>query len=210
MTELRHRRLLKDEWFDGVKIETTPSLVPAGEWRSTVRLTFYRKGVEQSTHAFGQLSEALNWVGWSYRAGDILPLPDSVPDDRCDQPGCAEQYSSIFQILHVCEPDGAEHDAPAAVAYFRRFCGEHSCRGDDSLEDRDSNYILIGRNGQEMRHDCECPVCECPDSMAFIGVCPACSNGAHLGLCDYCGKQLYVEDGCDGCCATTGDSVSTC
>lgn len=157
MTEnktLRHKRHPDSGWYDRVEVEVVPRYKTSGmsgdEWRTSVRLRWYFKGLLVGEERFGRdIKEALSYIPHVIAvAGDSGASNEWLKHEaqKCDQPGCSEDAVEKFKLRrHTSErgeflDEGENQDR----ASYRKFCEKHRTRGDCSREDADSNYESLG------------------------------------------------------------------
>jgi hypothetical protein len=151
-SEAFYKRHPDDRWIDEVRMVTVPRFKTSGlsgdEWRTSVRIEFWRKGEVIHTRTVGDLQAALMMVAAEYvRFGDDgIDNPEST-NHLCFQPGCSDKAVSEYELKanycregHKSEPHWSER---------RRFCQKHLRRGDCALEDADANYTVIAGPGPD-------------------------------------------------------------
>ena len=142
-TDLRHKSLNDDSWYDSVEILTVPRYKTSGlsgdEWRFSYVVRFIRKNHILYEQSFGNLRTAAAWLSWGLIiVGETEDI--SLKDDEyyCANLGCPLSLATFYRIKKLYNWDGseAEYQYPA----WRGFCSRHSQRGDSDMEDNDSNY----------------------------------------------------------------------
>lgn len=138
--------------FDEIRLKIVPRFKQSGlsgdEWRISTKMQFYRKGElihEDSCGGkmevaagllYAKIIEAIEVHGKGYFAGDGL---------HCDQEGCSEIATVTYRIKkRYCVGGGnCGQEKKSYSDEYRCFCEEHKRRGDQDLEDNDSNYEAI-------------------------------------------------------------------
>ncbi len=148
-----YKRHPDDRWVDEVRIVTVPrfktSWRSGDEWRTSVRIEFWRKGNVIHTRTVGDLQAALMMVSGEYvRWGDEGILNPDATKHLCFQPGCAERAVSEYELKANYCREGHQSE-PYQWSERRRFCQKHLRRGDCGLEDSDANYNIISGPGPD-------------------------------------------------------------
>lgn len=142
------RRAMKPDaqGFDEIRIITVPrfkeSELSGGEWRISARTQFLRNGVV--IHEIGaarDVAVAAHHLG--YRLDEAFDNAQGYfagEGSFCDQEGCCSTETRVFQLKKGYNRDGTERSLGSGGEY-RRFCKQHSHRGDCGLEDADDNYV---------------------------------------------------------------------
>ena len=150
---LYHKRHRDFEYYDRIEFGIVPRFKTSGlsgdEWRHTIVVRFYFKGVEVRLETYGDMKAAaahLPGIFYSYE-----PIPEAViarEKDCCDQPGCEQKWVGRFELKRQTAPTGEWLDASeSSLRYYRQFCLKHIERGDCSREDADRNYIPLDKAG---------------------------------------------------------------
>ena len=146
----RPRRALKPDAqaFDEVRIKTVPrfkdSRLSGSEWRISTIIEFYRNGnVIHTEQGWRNVKDTCGFLPFAYaRASDDGHACFAGEENYCDQEGCSEQAVSSFILKEKrCGTCGSKEQQYRQR--YRKFCAKHSRRGDQSLDDRDSNYIKV-------------------------------------------------------------------
>lgn len=133
--------------FDEVRIVTVPrykeSEMSGDEWRISAKVQLFRKGRLIIEKQFSNVETACAHAAavYSSAAGDGHGFFGGE-GDFCDQEGCPEKATVIYQkIADYCR-EGHRHDLGDRIK-IRKFCNVHKHRGDCGLDDADSNYMLF-------------------------------------------------------------------
>lgn len=133
------------EFVDEIRVRVIPrfkeSNMSGSEWRRHAQVKLFHKGEEILEVGCGDVDTAAVRLPWLLRTlyDHEIKYPD--PENlKCFQPGCAE-LGTVKLYLKAEYARG--HALPAqAFKLYRRFCLEHSHRGDSDFEDCDENYEL--------------------------------------------------------------------
>jgi hypothetical protein len=147
---LFHKRHRKFEAFDRVEMAVAPRLKSSGlsgdEWRSSVSIKFFFKGVVVHETQTRDMETAILLLGGEF-VRNQEPIPTKVIEverDRCDQPGCGAKADVKLKIKRLTSERGEWlDDKEQSLQYYRRFCAHHSDRGDCDREDCTDNYETI-------------------------------------------------------------------
>jgi hypothetical protein len=150
MDRLWHKRHPDSGWYDRVELDIVPRYKTSGmsgdEWRTSVRLRWFFKGLQVGEEYFGRDIElALGYVPHVLAvASDGGASNEWLEHEKkkCDQPGCAEDAVARFKLKRETAKDGSYLD-PAETEHhesYRKFCKRHLRRGDCGREDADANY----------------------------------------------------------------------
>lgn len=122
------------------------------EWRFSVRVEAYRKGILLATYGTHSIrgagamlpSKLFFWGGTAVPQGWDEESPRSVAfwDAFCANPGCAEPATIEYRLIHHYCDEGHAHDASWRNEHIR-FCERHKHRGDASFADADQNYTVF-------------------------------------------------------------------
>lgn len=143
-------RVHDDEYVDEVRFTTKPRFKTSGlsgdQWRVSVHMEFLRKGhvvFERSFHTMRDAAAAFPWYNQiACETEEWKHLPDDVDHRLCAQPGCPKPAVHFFQVKKKACREG--HVTDSVWDDERRgFCREHKHRGDQGLEDCDSNYVPV-------------------------------------------------------------------
>lgn len=148
MKDSHHKRLPKFEAFDQIDLAVIPrrksSDASGDEWRTSVRALFMFKGKVVHERSHNNMQNAILMLGHEWVAQQE-PIPERVIEleaTRCDQPGCPNR--ALSKLKHIKEQFSTRGDkldpSDQHGSYYRRFCKEHTNRGDCSREDCDGNY----------------------------------------------------------------------
>lgn len=156
----RHR---DDQGYDEIRIKVCPRYKTSGlsgdEWRVSTSLEMWNKGERIFNRRFSSIDVAVNALPWFFMVGGE---PGVAPDDydveaamrsqeKCSQPGCANEPCSEYRIKQEYSRTGSKLDPSesSSFPYHRRFCEKHLRRGDAGLEDADDNYEVISGPGPD-------------------------------------------------------------
>lgn len=137
--------------FDEIRLKIVPrfkeSELSGSEWRTSAIMEFYRKGeLKHTSSCGGKIEYAAGLVyarlleaqdnGLGYYAGDGI---------HCDQEGCSNKAKYLMKIKkEYCVGGGnCGAEKKSYSDKYRCFCEKHKTRGDQGLEDNDSNYEII-------------------------------------------------------------------
>lgn len=147
-----HHRLGDFEAIDRVTIEVVPRYKTSGmsgdEWRQSVEVTGYFKGVE----VFGFTCGRDMKTAFAMLPGKVIAWGDEglgseiirKEQESCDQPSCETPWTQEYELIRLTASDGHWLDMKEEpFTHYRRFCDEHKRRGDCSREDADENYRLV-------------------------------------------------------------------
>jgi len=146
-----HRRHLEDEMFDEIRFKTVPrfkqSNLSGDEWRTCVVVDFMYKGIIGHSFTANSMKYAMLMLGDEYLKA-TCPIGDEVINreyTRCDQPGCSAEFDVVMEITgRLTAKDGSFLDPSEKSGHqYRKFCKQHSHRGDCDREDNDNNYKVI-------------------------------------------------------------------
>lgn len=172
-----YKRHADDEWWDEIRITTVPryksSELSGDEWRTSAKIQVFRKGVLMGEKSMSKLEYAAAILpGWLLQLGDEGFSGDHEQFEKlCFQPGCKKNAEVEYELKDEYYPSSG--DKVPKKDYLgpqrRRFCAEHSLRGDCGLEDSDANYILISApDGWESKASYGAQVAERPSALAVI------------------------------------------
>lgn len=138
------------EPFDKITMEIVPryktSELSGDEWRTSVAVQFWFKGVMIHSWSTGRMEDAIMCLGakWSEHTS---PIHDGVierEEECCDQPSCNQPPTVRYLLKRETSHCGHWLDpGETTLQYFRKFCNKHAERGDCGREDADRNYTLI-------------------------------------------------------------------
>jgi hypothetical protein len=138
-----------DEGIDKIVLEVLPrykqSYLSGDEWRTSISVTFYRKGQVVSEDSASRMKYAVMMLGHMF-----ISQPEKsktalwgLDEKMCHQYGCAEPAVVVLKIKEEYSAQG-EGPIPSSSSEKRRaFCHKHSTRGDCGLEDADINYEVV-------------------------------------------------------------------
>lgn len=154
MTELWHRRTRDWVAFDHIELKVVPRYKTSGlsgdEWRTSVVLRFYFKGLQVHERSFSTMDAALLMLGreWIEQQEPISTAVIDREDKLCDQPSCCNKWVAKYRLKRLTDTNGHWLDMKDQYgAYYRKFCAVHLRRGDCSREDSDGNYVVIDGPG---------------------------------------------------------------
>jgi hypothetical protein len=135
--------------FDRIEIDTYPrwkeSQLSGDEWRFSVAIRFFVKGVEIHSQTFRDIETAIKCLP-ALHMGIGLTNEDEMWKRReealrgkCDNPGCCRPAQFIHHLKARYTNSGHKYPVSTGGSH-RRFCEMHKHRGDCALEDADSNY----------------------------------------------------------------------
>ena len=139
------RRLPEWEPIDDIRIrlcEYHRESDLAGEgWRTKVLVQFRFKGhlVHERSYANMQSALMLLSAEWFVQQSPINADVLALEPVYCDQPGCNQSPNQYRWIKRRAGREGWL-EAVGSLKYYRKFCQQHSKRGDIALEDNDENY----------------------------------------------------------------------
>jgi hypothetical protein len=142
----RNRRHRDWEPFDKITLEVVPrwkeSENSGDEWRTNVRVVFFFKGHRVYTHSVTNMQSALMLLTatWFTQSSPINEKVLELEPDYCDQPGCSRTAGPKQWLKRIASREGWLEQTKSQLLYFRKFCPEHSRRGDCGLDDADDNY----------------------------------------------------------------------
>lgn len=149
MGEFKFKRLCDDDWIDAINFVTVPRFKESGlsgdEWRTSVVIYFYRKGLELGSASFRDMEAASCWLVWALccKEDDRIEWFNKNDLMYCDQPGCSDYADKLYKIkTHYT--DRGELSTYQPKDEHRKFCLKHKERGNSDMEDCDSNYEFIG------------------------------------------------------------------
>lgn len=133
--------------YDEVRLVTVPryktSPLSGDEWRISYQVQFVRKGRVISTVDNWDCTHAVRNAVKDYGPTDSIHLKGV--DNICDQESCLEQAAVTYKLKMLYDRNGIETD-PYREDHrplVRKFCQEHSTRGNCALEDADDNYEIL-------------------------------------------------------------------
>ncbi len=148
-----HKRLAEFETYDEIRMVTVERWKSSGlsgdEWRYTVHVEFYFKGLLVETQYASNINNAIMLVGHYKLVGKdpYAGIPTAILDLEkvsCDQVHCPEKATKWFALKRQTSDRGEWLDmTDSTFVYYRKFCDKHSNRGDCSREDNDENYVAI-------------------------------------------------------------------
>lgn len=132
--------------FDEVRITTVPrwkeSELSGCEWRISAKIEYLRNGVVKHEAYAGDTKTACGLAYYHYvNAMDNAKGYFASADDFCDQEGCKEKATVVYQLKETYCNRG--HKNEKFTPQHRQFCERHKHRGDQSFEDSDSNYVEV-------------------------------------------------------------------
>lgn len=136
--------------FDEIRITTVPryktSDLSGDEWRISARIQFFRKGEMVFEDWLTSMEGAVRNLAHIYaKAIDDGHAFFGGIEGLCDQEGCAEKATVFYKKKNeVCSRCGSKKalNRPDRIE-VRKFCQEHSTRGDCGMDDADQNYELL-------------------------------------------------------------------
>lgn len=140
------KALPEDEGVDDVRLELVPrwkeSELSGDEWRYSVVVRFFRKGVEVKVDSFGSFQDAILGLGamWQTRHEGSPVALWGLTAQSCAQFGCDREAVEVFGLKEQFS-DRGEGPLPDATPAYRAFCLRHRTRGDCDREDCDTNHI---------------------------------------------------------------------
>lgn len=150
MTHTWYPRHHDDEIIDEIRIITVPrfkeSELSGDEWRTSARIEFRRKGKVLHTESLTAMKYAVQFLPYLFVRCQEDGHFDTDKEDKncCFQPGCSEQAIVEYRMkTRYCNRCGKEQGIMTGYEEHRRFCNEHSERGDCGLDDADDNYEEI-------------------------------------------------------------------
>lgn len=154
--QLERARPPNGQLFDEVSIRTVPryktSQLSGDEWRIRAVVEIKYKGIVLHEQQFQNaqdaalfLSSCVNNVQDKFIARDQFM-------GFCDQEGCSEMVVNTYKLKDVTCNRCDQVLQHFEMNKCRRFCENHSRRGNCGIGDADSNYILVdGPGAQVMR-----------------------------------------------------------
>lgn len=141
------KALAGDEGIDRITLEVVPrfkeSELSGDEWRTSVKVTFYRKGKPMAEKTFGTMKGATAAVGWFFQTvHETSPVPLWGLDDcTCAQYGCDQEAVRVVQLKKEFSAQGEGPLPKEGDEVVRRaFCVGHRHRGNASRKDSEQNY----------------------------------------------------------------------
>lgn len=142
-----YKRIDEDEQYDEARIERVPrwksSELSGDEWRFSWKLSLYRKGILVWSAGFGgdmhfaATALAYNICTAGERGETTIPNDSSY----CMNPGCRNPATVEYRLKSEFSREGFERACESPI--HRRFCDQHSTRGDCGLEDADRNHERV-------------------------------------------------------------------
>lgn len=137
---------------DKVRITTNPRWKESGlsgcEWRFSASVDFYRKGKLIYSRSFRDVETALQMAYTDFviarESGKCDP--NQWQKTKCFQEGCSNNATikATLKNEYCCGGKcGQKIDTSwrGDEKSYRLFCSKHEMRGDQSIEDCDSNYV---------------------------------------------------------------------
>lgn len=143
--------------FDEIVLRVHPhhkeSELSGDEWRTHNLITFKKKGIViYETIGGGSLEDtALRIAQNLAEANSALIKKQAELEPFCDQQGCHKEHVNTYLLLKTHCNHCGEHFGQGLLDRrdVRKFCAEHSNRGDCSIEDRQSNYEFVQNKEDE-------------------------------------------------------------
>ena len=133
--------------YDEVRLVTVPryktSHWSGDEWRISYAVQYLRKGRVISTVDDWECVKRVREVVQKHAPTDRVHLQGV--GDICDQESCTEKATVTYKVKMLYDNMGVETD-PYREDHrplLRKFCQDHSTRGDCGLEDADDNYEIV-------------------------------------------------------------------
>lgn len=133
--------------FDEIRLKVIPRYKTSGmsgdEWRISVAMQLYRKGVLKHEESIAHdMENAMAFLSYkAVCAGENGAQYFGGEGDWCDQEGCSQKATVTYQLKSEFCKHG--HETKCERPVVRMFCDEHKTRGDCGLEDADRNYEAI-------------------------------------------------------------------
>lgn len=147
MDSIYRKPLEDDEIVDEIIFRTVPRFKTSGvsgdEWRTSVVVEFRKKNVLVLLRTFTDMKYATARVPsllLTLNEEDAYHGPHI--DDRCDQPGCFMKAKVTYRLKNEYIR-GLGPLPPTTLTPIRRFCTDHSGRGDCAMEDAMDNYEVV-------------------------------------------------------------------
>lgn len=183
----------ESEFIDEIKVRVVPrfkeSELSGCEWRRHAQVTLLHKGEVVLEIGYGDVDTAAVGIPWLLRT--LYEHEFTHPDpnnEKCFQPGCAEKGTVKLYLKHEYAQG---HELPdKGFKLYRRFCLEHSERGDSDFEDCDANYEIAHEipKAEKSGHDHHTLViCDgCGNRITCR--CAAPKVESHVPTCERCKK----------------------
>jgi hypothetical protein len=137
-----------DEGIDRVELVVEDrfkqSELSGDEWRYSVLIQFYRKGVLLGTKRYSRMEWAVSALPYEF-----MVFPEQSPmalwrldSQTCAQYGCAKEAVVTYQTKKRYSERG-EGPLPEGAPVLRSYCEKHKNRGDSDLEDSMQNLVVV-------------------------------------------------------------------
>ena len=137
-----------DEGVDRIELVVVDrfkqSELSGDEWRYSVAMKFYRKGVLVYENSCGRMEWAVASLPY-----ELLTFPETseialwgLDDKQCAQYGCSAPAEVLYRVKEQFS-DRGEGPLPDEPEVFRAYCHRHRERGDASREDSMANYEVV-------------------------------------------------------------------
>ncbi len=136
-------KMTDDRFYDEIKFKIIPrhkeSFASGDEWRTSCQIQLFSKGTCVYENCFGTIKDALIST---LSVLDTLLISNTDHENKCFQYGCSNDATVKYEINERFSIVGEKLDKEeySQFRYYRKFCDEHSIRGDCSREDSDGNY----------------------------------------------------------------------
>ena len=108
---------------------------------------FYFKGQVVHETGFSNMKYAVMLLAgeWVRAQEPISEKVIEIEKTACDQVGCPDKAKAVYLMKKVTSLQGEylDHGEYSSFTNYRKFCEEHSHRGDSSREDCDENYSTV-------------------------------------------------------------------
>jgi hypothetical protein len=147
--KLWHKRHPDSGWYDRVEVDIVPRYKTSGlsgdEWRTSVRVRWYFKGLQVGEDFFGRdITAAISYLPHVLAlASDHGASSEWLKhqEKKCDQPGCSADAIGRFKLKRETSAQGDYIErSESGFEHYRQFCRQHLRRGDCGREDADTNY----------------------------------------------------------------------
>jgi hypothetical protein len=137
-----------DEGIDHIELTVVDrfktSELSGDEWRYSVAIHFYRKGILVYEKTYGKMEWAVAALPYELM---ILPENSRLPlwglDDKvCNQYGCKEKAVVVYRVKEKYTEQG-QGPLPDEPETYRAYCQRHAERGDADREDNMNNYEIV-------------------------------------------------------------------
>lgn len=148
-----YKRHNDDEICDEIRLKVIPRFKTSGmsgdEWRTSVRIQLFHKGLCYAERSVSNMRSALLMLGEFFvRSHEPIPLEVIRHEEtKCDQPGCDQDAVNHYRKKVEHHGNSGHTSEPKYHEVWCKFCARHSERGDSDLEDNDANLTLMKGNG---------------------------------------------------------------